>query len=510
MQQTNKQMKASNKNKKPNKQNSVSQQKSAPVARSKVIKKLGRPTVTPLGKAGDVLVVHKEFIGDLTSSAVAAVFQAVGIPINAGNSAMFPWLSQIAVNFESYVFRSLKFLFETDAATTTPGSLLLAVDYDAHEDLPTDKQEMMSRRDAQRSPVWNACVVDCKKEDLHKRKTYYVGNSAVPSSSYQLVGSNIKSDDRLENVGEFIAASSNCTSTAQLGELYVEYEIELLTPDSSFEPAQFFAMFAQNSTGGPAMTILQPFGDSSEGSIDLLDVNPSIFSTLGVRYSASATKSRFYFAKPGTYFYEALHTNWTTTATFPLTVASSGNSGIINFQKAVSLSAGTGAAAANVMSSGYIVVEPATADPATGDIGYINWELLGTGAAPVANCSSIFRIALVPDYLDAGTGTGVLPEPHGPVGSHVSYGKRRRCSNRPVGLEHVLGLDSPTCDLAEVSTLEKEKDFPLFASSPPSKDEGDVEGSVLVDCKSSVVKGRYSRGTGLSHVIQGIRGGGLH
>jgi hypothetical protein len=304
----------------PKKARVVSAPHLAPVAQSQVIRKLGRPKVTNLGEAGDILVIHREYISDLIASATAGAFAVAGIPINPGNISMFPWLSGIASNFESYVFRGLKFLFETSAPTSTPGTVLMAVDYDQNDPLPADKSTLMSLRDATRSAAWERNRLDCHKEDLHKRKTYYVTESSstglpIAAGGAPPIASGV--DSRLDDVGELLIASSNSTASAALGELYVEYEVVLQTPQGSSTPVDYYSAnkFGTNSTS----TADNPFGAPENYNNN--DSNTYLYPGLGIVYSVISSAggdSYFLFTEPGTYSYQMMASstsvgNWTIT-----------------------------------------------------------------------------------------------------------------------------------------------------------------------------------------------------
>jgi len=232
----------------------------APAAQSRRITGLGQPKVRPVGSAGDVCVIHKEYISDLLASATAGAFGVLGIPINPGNLLMFPWLSKLAENFESYVFKGLKFIFETDAPSTTPGTVLMAVDYDAEDVLPSGKGEMMSYRGACRTVPWARLEMGCDREDLHKRKSYFIRDLAEDWSETAGELSRQQVDDpRLDDVGTFIIGASNCLANDSLGELYVEYEVELQTPKGGSEGENAWHILASGT--GCGITAAKPFGD---------------------------------------------------------------------------------------------------------------------------------------------------------------------------------------------------------------------------------------------------------
>lgn len=193
---------------------------SAPVAQGRIVK-TGAPRMTTM-RNGDCLIAHREYIQDITANTGSpSTFQATQFVLNPGQVATFPWLSNVAKNFESYRFRKLKFCYETEAPSSLGGSLVQSVDYDATDAAPLTKQQAMAYRNAVRSAPWEPCCHTSAREDMAKQKTYFVRPGAQP------VGTDIK----LYDTGNLFVCTQNVTTaSAVCGELYVEYEVELLTP----------------------------------------------------------------------------------------------------------------------------------------------------------------------------------------------------------------------------------------------------------------------------------------
>ncbi len=166
---------------------------------------------------GDVVISHREYVNDFNGS---VAFTANALAINPGLSSMFPWLSQIAQNYESYVFRELKFCFETESPTSATGTVMMAVDYDASDATPVNKTQLMAYRQAVRSPPWSdSCLINMR-EDIGKRKSYYVRNGSLGSNQ----------DIKLYDTGNLFLCSQGQAGTDTVGELYVEYVCHLMTP----------------------------------------------------------------------------------------------------------------------------------------------------------------------------------------------------------------------------------------------------------------------------------------
>jgi len=189
---------------------------SAPVAKGR-IRRMAQPKFLSVTQMGDIIVQHREYITDLNGS---TTFVANPFSLNPGLASTFPWLSPIALRFESYRFEMLRLCFETEASTTATGTIMLGVDFDSTDNVPFNKTQIMSYRSSVRSPPWQDCCCQLTREDLSKRTSYFVRNSSVPAGS----------DIKLYDVGTWYAASQAQAGATLVGELYIEYRIKLMTP----------------------------------------------------------------------------------------------------------------------------------------------------------------------------------------------------------------------------------------------------------------------------------------
>lgn len=244
---------------------------SAPVAMSKVVR-------TPVPRRfdtlrnGDCHIVHREYISDiLASSGSPSVFGLTQYSINPGQSEMFPWLAAIAGRFESYRFASLRFDYETEAPSSLGGTLVLSVDYDASDAPPTSKQQALAYRNTVRSAPWTPCCHESDREDLAKQNSYFVRPAGQP------VGTDIK----LYDVGNLNVITQGVTTAgATCGELYVEYDVLLMTP-----VLEAFARdgYISAATGTTANIMVAP--TISGGNIGV-SVSGTIFSFTGLQIGA--------------------------------------------------------------------------------------------------------------------------------------------------------------------------------------------------------------------------------
>lgn len=193
---------------------------SAPVASSRM-QRTSKPKMTTM-KNGDCRISHREYITDIVAGAGSpSAFAVQALSVNPGQVGTFQWLSRIAANYESYKFSRLKFDYATEAPSSLGGTLVLALDYDAEDAAPVSKQQAMSYRSSVRSAPWAPCQHTSLGEDLSKSKTNFVRPGAQPA------GTDIKTYD-IGNL--FIISQGVTTASAALGELWVEYDVLLMTP----------------------------------------------------------------------------------------------------------------------------------------------------------------------------------------------------------------------------------------------------------------------------------------
>ncbi len=259
----------------------------APVAESKVFKS-SKPVMN--GKVANFRIQHREYFADVVSATgTPSSYSVDSYPMNPGQSAMFPWLSFLAQNFESYIFNKLNIIYEPACATTLGGVVILAPDYDAADAAPSDKKQAMTYQDHIEGPPWVELDLISTKSNLHKAKTNYVRSGPQPA------GTDIKTYD----IGNLYVISQGTTASTTLGQLFVEYDVTFLTPQ----------------TGGTAL----PLGGTiaAEGSISptvpLGDGSPNA-NNRGITYDAKT--GDIFIQYPGEYILstEWLGTSFTTAA----------------------------------------------------------------------------------------------------------------------------------------------------------------------------------------------------
>lgn len=277
----------------------------APVSRGKTTlgtspQYLGVSRTNPSG----IRVRHREYITELVSGATANVFEIrFNSGINPGLPSLFPWLSNIAIQYESYRLYSFKLMYSSEVATSQAGSVLAAIDYDASDSLPASKQQLMAYKSSVRCVPWEDCLLVAQPNELHKLGPQrFIRSGAVAST-----------DVKTYDCGNVMMAVHNASANLLLGEIYVEYDVELFTPQLSLDTRAALGSVSYVANGTVAAAT--PFGTAAPTLVGGLNVGPiSTGASLG-------------FANPGEYLVviESVGTTFTDTLPVLTAVAASGS-----------------------------------------------------------------------------------------------------------------------------------------------------------------------------------------
>lgn len=192
-------------------------------------------------------VYHREYIKDIVGAAegtgaegaAPSEFDIESFDINPGLAptegsatvnGLFPWLSTIASQFETYQFMGLALEFvstcgEMNSTSGGLGTVVQVVEYNALNPVFQNKESMMNYDAAvSAKPTVSAlCGVECSPNDLPSTHLY-VRSAPVPANA----------DARLYDIGNYqIATQSLPQLTMPVGELWVTYHVRLYQPKLS-------------------------------------------------------------------------------------------------------------------------------------------------------------------------------------------------------------------------------------------------------------------------------------
>lgn len=174
---------------------------------------------------GALNISHKEYICDIQGT---SEFTLQNHLINPGNATLFPWLAQIAQNYDEYRFHGLIFHFRSTATDNTStnsqiGTIIMAANYNSSASNFVNKQQMMEYAGAASAKVSNDLQfgIECDYRKNGGTAIEYVApNGAVP----------VGEDGKTYMLANLQIATNQTQTTGQIGELWVTYKVTLRKP----------------------------------------------------------------------------------------------------------------------------------------------------------------------------------------------------------------------------------------------------------------------------------------
>lgn len=201
-----------------------------------LIKGAATPNISFGKTALAIRVKHREFLGDIYTGAVAGAFTNYAYAVNAGLRNTFPYLSQLASNYEEYCFHGLVFEFISTAspysAASALGSNVAAMEYNAAAPLFTSKFAMENSTAAISGRLDKNLMygVECASNS-NVQNCYYVRNgvSSLPLTTTDL-----------GNFQFAVAPAAGVPTNSVVGELWVTYDCSLDRPILNLDDVGFF------------------------------------------------------------------------------------------------------------------------------------------------------------------------------------------------------------------------------------------------------------------------------
>ena len=190
---------------------------------------MGAPEAVPTfsdNTGSTVTISHREYISDVYGTAEGQAFQNSAYPLNPGLEGTFPWLAQIAQNYDEYTIKQLIFTFRSSIApigssgSGQVGTVIMATQYNAGEEPFSDKESMMQYDGSMSSKVIDGLISGVECDPAQMSGSYGKFTRAGPPPP----GQDIKTYD----LGTFNVAGTNIPAAYEnqsLGELWVSYTI---------------------------------------------------------------------------------------------------------------------------------------------------------------------------------------------------------------------------------------------------------------------------------------------
>lgn len=178
----------------------------------------------------DITYSNREFVRDVYAPPLGTLFLADSWNLNPGLVQSFPWLSQIALNFEEYEFVQLAFTYKSTvadfaSASGQVGQVAIATQYNPNSDTFADKEEMMLYEGGMSCKTTESLIhgIECDPSKLAGAAQKYVRQGSIP----------LTEDLKNYDLGKTTMAVLNVPSTyasQQIGELWVSYTVKLRKP----------------------------------------------------------------------------------------------------------------------------------------------------------------------------------------------------------------------------------------------------------------------------------------
>lgn len=198
--------------------------RSNPPAAYGVTAKTEMPRIS--GYSDRIRIRRREFIGTATNGSTTGFMltglssSVPGYDFNPGVGTMFPWLSNLSSSFERFRFTQLDVHVIPSQSTATAGRYYLSVDYDFDDPAATSKVQMMGNRTAVESAIWQEAHLRCVPAELHRD---------MPTKYISTMSRNNFVEPRTAYCG-FLMVAFDTPTTNCLLDLWVEYDVELISP----------------------------------------------------------------------------------------------------------------------------------------------------------------------------------------------------------------------------------------------------------------------------------------
>jgi len=216
------------------------------------------------------------------------------IHLNPGDSGTFPWLSGMAQNYEHYRFKAIRIVYDSCATVLTNGRIVISPDFDAGNSLLTENlastTQLISRPGAKHETVSKSFSIPFQWQGLRELRNVRAKH-AISAALPEL---------RQQDAGRFYILVEGVITDEILGDLWIDYEFELITPSMRPKPGKYYEHGQVTASGSSSGTVYGPFGDTSTTYTN----EPHYHNTLGIQhkrlfgttrgaYNAAPTRYKF-------------------------------------------------------------------------------------------------------------------------------------------------------------------------------------------------------------------------
>lgn len=253
-------------------------------------------TLDEINNGDSVIIRRTEYLTDIISSATANTFDTQEFIINPGQSGTFPFLSQIAKNYEEYAIKGMLFHFKSlsgDSVASVQsglGYIAMATQYDVLDQPFLNKAtlENYSMSQSGKPSIDQIHAIECNPQS-NVNSHLYVRPGPQPADS----------DIRMYDLAKTTVATSCPGTNVTLGELWVTYEVQLFKPKIlSSGVAGDFVQISRSNTATASMTFgaiglqmkgsLVPNTTASSSTVQLIGLDSGSKYLMTLSYNCSS------------------------------------------------------------------------------------------------------------------------------------------------------------------------------------------------------------------------------
>jgi len=220
-------------------------------------------------KMRNTIVSHCEQIAEISQTTAQYQIQ-VALQINPGLTISFPWLSQVASNYEAYEFKKLEFYFVPYTSTAILGYNAMNFDYNPQEESSTQfptKQSFTDYDGSVQCNAWEGFRMQVKCPNMEGGNRIRTIRTGAISGQYDL---------HCYDHGQFNFAVGAGSGSSTIGTLYCCYSVSLLRPRISslgagqatqaFGTSAYASGVSKTSMLGTVSTSITAAADSTIGA----------------------------------------------------------------------------------------------------------------------------------------------------------------------------------------------------------------------------------------------------
>jgi len=216
---------------------SLQEQKVSVPAAYGSIMRVGQPVING---GNSIVIRHTEYLDDINSLASFSIDPAVQVyALNPGLTTSFPWLGNMAAGYEQYRFKKLIFRYRARIGTGTGGSVYYSTQLDSNDPDFGSKEEMYAYSGTQSTTPWLDMAHNCLLSRGDYLKKYFIRTGELAADD----------DSQLYDSGKFTFVPIASSAGLYLGELLVDYEVELFNPKMNVADVGAGADFVSQGSG---------------------------------------------------------------------------------------------------------------------------------------------------------------------------------------------------------------------------------------------------------------------